>query len=124
AALGLHEQATTLAVGARERAPLVAEQLGFQESLGDGGAVDGDEAALAPAAVPVDGAGHQLLARSAVSQEQHGSVGVRHHPDLLEHALHRLGAAEDVVEAVPALDLGSKPTVLLAKLLVLDRALH
>ena len=78
---------------------------------------------VAAAAVPVDGPRHQLLPRSAVPQEKHRRVGVRHHPDLLEHALHGLRAAEDVVEAVAALDLGPEPTVLLAQLLVLDGAL-
>ena len=75
------------------------------------------------AAVPVDGARHQLLARSAVAQEEHRRVGLRHRPDLLEHPLHGLRAAQDVVEAVPPLDFGAKPAVLLAELLVLHRAL-
>ena len=119
APLGLHEEAPSLPVGAGEGSPLVAEQLGFQQRLGNGRTVDGDEPAFAPAAVPVDGPRHQLLARAAVTQQQHRGVGVRDHPDLLEHALHGLRPAEDVVEAVAALDLGPEPPILLTKLLVL-----
>src|SRR4029450_3462243 len=123
AALSLDEQAPALAVGSRERSALVAEQLRFQQRLGNGSAVDSDEAAVAAAAVPVNGPGHQFLARSAVAQQEYRGVGVGHHANLLEHALHGLRAAEDVVEAVAPLDLGPQPTVLPAELLVLDGAL-
>ena len=49
AAVGLLELADAPGDGAGEGALLVAEQLGFQQGLGDGGAVDGDEAGLARA---------------------------------------------------------------------------
>ena len=47
-AVGFVEQAALLADRSGERAPLVAEELGFQEVLGKRAAVDGDELAAAP----------------------------------------------------------------------------
>ena len=72
AAVALLELADPLAVGAGEGALLVAEQLAFQQGLGNGGAVDGQERPGGPAAVLVDGPGDQLLAGAALAQDQHG----------------------------------------------------
>ena len=47
AAVGLLELADAAGDGAGEGALLVAEQFGFQQVLGDGGAVDGDERLVA-----------------------------------------------------------------------------
>jgi hypothetical protein len=44
---GLREAAFSAGEGSRERAALVAEQLRLEDALGDRGAVDGDEGALA-----------------------------------------------------------------------------
>src|SRR5206468_11867116 len=58
---------------ASERAALVAEQLGFEQVLGNGRAVNRDELALATALL-VHGAGEQLLAGAACAQEHHRYV--------------------------------------------------
>ena len=58
-----------------EGALLVAEQLAFQQRLGDGGAVQADERAFLARAGVVDGAGDQLLAGAAFAADQHGGVG-------------------------------------------------
>ena len=47
--------------GVGERAPFVAEQLGLEQVLGDGGAVDLDELRLRSRAAPVDDAGEPTL---------------------------------------------------------------
>ena len=65
AAVGLLELADAPAVGPGKRPALVAEEFAFQERLGNGRAVDGQERRLAAAAVMVDGASDQFLARAA-----------------------------------------------------------
>ena len=59
---------------AGEGAALVAEQLGLEQVLGDRGAVDRDELALA-AALLVDRAGEQFLAGAARAEQHHRDVG-------------------------------------------------
>jgi len=44
---------------------LVAEERAFQEALGEGGAVEGNERLVATVRILVEGAGHQLLAGGA-----------------------------------------------------------
>ena len=51
-----------------EGAALVAEQLGLEQPLGDGGAGDRDERLVAPRAGVVEGAGHQLLAGAGLAR--------------------------------------------------------
>src|SRR5262249_53223175 len=51
AAVALLELADALAVGPREGASLVAEQLAFQQVFRDGGAIEGQEGGLGPAAM-------------------------------------------------------------------------
>jgi hypothetical protein len=63
------EQAGLVAVGAGECALLVAEQLGLEQVLGQGRAVDGDEAAGA-AGQHVQCAGDELLAGAALAGDE------------------------------------------------------
>ena len=67
AAVALLELADAAAVGPGEGALLVAEQLALQQGLRDGGAVDGQERPGGAAAVLVEGAGDQFLARAALA---------------------------------------------------------
>src|ERR1044071_5473566 len=53
--------------GSGERPALVAEEFRLDERLGDGGAVDGDEGAVAPRRKMMDGAREQLLARARLA---------------------------------------------------------
>ncbi len=62
--LGLHR--------AGERSALEAEQLGLQQRLGDGGAVQVYERPCRPGALAVDAAGQQALARARLAQDEDG----------------------------------------------------
>jgi hypothetical protein len=58
-----------LAIGAGERAADVAEQLGFEQRLGNGAAVDGDEPLLAARAGVVNRARGQFFAGARLAAE-------------------------------------------------------
>ena len=81
--VGRLELADLLLGRAGERALLVAEQLAFQQRLGQGGAVEADERAVLARAGVVDGPGDQLLADAALAADQHRGVGAGHAADLL-----------------------------------------
>ena len=100
AAVALLELADAAPLGAGEGPLLVAEQLAFQQRLGDGGAVDGQERLVGPAAVVVQGPGHQFLAGAALAQDQHVDVLRGDPADGLAHLLHDRAAADDAVAAV------------------------
>ena len=74
AAVALLEPADALGDGAGEGAFLMAEEFAFEELLGDGGAVDGDEILPAALAVMVDGAGDEFLAGAALAGDHHRGV--------------------------------------------------
>src|SRR5262249_4050464 len=71
---GQLEAPRLLAVGARERAALVAEELRLQQRLGQGGAVDGQEGTVGPAARGVNRARDDFLAGAALAGDQHGGL--------------------------------------------------
>ena len=70
-AIGLLELADLLLGGASERPLLVTEELRLDQLLRDRGAVHLDEAVAAPQAVAVDGARDELLAGTALAEQQH-----------------------------------------------------
>ena len=106
AGVGQLEAPFLAAGGAGEGALLVAEQLGLQEILGQGGAVDGDERAVLARRALVDGPRHALLAGAALAEDEHGGRGVGHLLDQRHHAPEgRAGAdhrplAQQVVQAL------------------------
>ena len=63
----------------------MAEQLGLDQLLRQGRAVDEDERLVRAQTVPVDQAGDELLAGAAFALDQHGHVAAR---DLLRHLDH------------------------------------
>ena len=77
AAVGGDELADLLAHRAGEAALLVAEQLGLDQLLGDGRAVDLDQRVRVPLTGAMDGARHQLLAGAALAGDEHGGGGRR-----------------------------------------------
>ena len=81
----------------------VAEQLAFQERVGDGRAVDGDERLVLPGAVVVDGLGHKLLARAAFPLNENVRACIGHGPDHLEDIAHPGRTADDIVDGVLSL---------------------
>ena len=70
--VGLLELADLAFGGAGEGAFLVAEELAFEERLGEGGAVEADEGSFAAGAGVVDGAGDEFLADAAFAADQDG----------------------------------------------------
>ena len=69
--------------GAGEGAALVAEQLGLEQCVRNGRAVDLDEGLVAPPAGQVHRAGEQFLAGARLAQQQHRGLRLR---DALELA--------------------------------------
>ena len=68
---------------AGEGAVRVAEQLAFDQTLGDGRAVDRHERPVPPIAVRVDRLGERLLPGPGFTQEQDGNAAIRHPAGLL-----------------------------------------
>src|SRR6266481_1326019 len=95
AALGALDAAFLPLDGAGERSALVAEQLGLEDGLGDGGAVDGHEGPLRPRRVVVQGAGEELLAGPALPEEEDGGRGRRRLPDDVQRGAQRGALADD-----------------------------
>src|SRR5262249_27509656 len=73
------------------------EQLALQKRAGDGGAVDRQERVPRAAAVLVDGAGDQLLARARLTADQHVDVVGGDAADGLVDLLHGRGDADEGV---------------------------
>jgi hypothetical protein len=90
------EQALVAAVGARERALLVAEELRLEQVLGHGAAVDADEGLLAAVACAVNRAREELLAGARFARDEHARIRRRDHFRLLETGLHRRAPRENL----------------------------
>ena len=73
---GQFELAGPRFVGVGEGPFLVAEQLAFEQRLGDRRAVDGDERLIAAAAEVVDRLADDFLAGAVFAEDQHRQVGV------------------------------------------------
>ena len=84
--------------GAGEGALLVPEELGFEQLLGQRGAVHRDEGVRHSRAIGVDGARDQLLARAGLSDHQDIGLGARGLAHQLEDSAHGRAPADDVVE--------------------------
>jgi len=95
AAIGEFEAADFLADGAGEGAALVAEQFGFEQAAGNGGAIDFDEGPVAAGAEIVDGAGEELLAGAGFAEEKNGGSRGGGELDLREGALESGAFAND-----------------------------
>ena len=66
------ETAFALGMGASERPLLMAEQFTFQ-TFRNGAAIDGNEGAVLPGAVVMDGPGRHFLACPAFTEKKHGA---------------------------------------------------
>ena len=114
------EAPLAVADGVGEGALDVAEELGFEQLLGDCAAVDRDQHPLGTTAVVVERPGDELLAGAALSRDQHRAVGVRHLLDDGEHPLQRCALSDDVVELVAGAELAVERAVLGLEAAVLD----
>src|SRR5207244_13397447 len=74
AAAHLLELADAAAISAGEGALLVAEQLAFEQVLGNGRAVQRQERRLGTWAMLIDGAGDQFLAGAALARDENRDV--------------------------------------------------
>jgi hypothetical protein len=78
-------------------APHVAEELRFQQGLGNGGAVDLHERQLSLRAAMVHGASHQLLSRAGLAGDQHRAAGCRDQLDAADDVGDGTAPADDAV---------------------------
>jgi hypothetical protein len=77
----------------------MAEQLGFDQFGGDGGAVHRDERSILARAAIVHRARDELLARTGVAEDADARFRPRHPIHLRHHALHHLALPDDLVTA-------------------------
>ncbi len=91
---------SALAAGAGVGAAAVAEQLGLDQRLGQGRAVDRDEGAVAPRAAGVHGAREDLLADPGLAVEQQGDGLVEHAAGAADGGVHGRVAAVECGEGV------------------------
>jgi hypothetical protein len=97
ALIRLLEQAGPLADGAGERALRVAEELGFEQLVGQRGAVHGAEPPGAARAARVDRARDELLAAAALPFDEDRIRRERRAPDGVAHAIGGGAASEQIV---------------------------
>ena len=91
----------------------VSEQLGFDQRGNQRGAVHGNEWLVASRARKMNGAGHQLLARSALAQNQHGIVVLADLFDQAVNALHLGREADQSAETRASAQLFAQHAVFL-----------
>src|SRR5215203_135890 len=112
AAVRLAELAGAVAVGPREGAAAVAEELALDQRVRDGGAVHGHEGSPDPVAQLVDAARHQLLAGAGLAADQHAGRGRPHPLQGVEHRAHGRRLARQPPRAGEAPHLLGQPPVL------------
>ena len=95
--------------GAREGPPLVTEELGRGQGLGDRRALDDLERPPRPGRQGVDRPGHQLLARPALALDEDRGGGARGALDPAPQDAHRLRSPQEAVGGAPALLLVQPP---------------
>ena len=119
-----HLELARLAVrGARERAFLVAEELGFEQRFRDRRAVDGHERPVGARAEHVQRPREQFLARPAFAFEEHGGVGRRRALKGHDHVLQLGVLADDLRRAAPRGELVLQKNVLVGQPALHERTL-
>ncbi len=113
AAMGQLETPLAFGGGAGEGAFFVPEQFGLQQGFGQRGTIERDERPFAARTQVVEGAGDDFLAGTALPAQQDRGAAGRHLVDLGKNLLHPLRHADDVFQAVFALQLLLEPVLLL-----------
>jgi len=98
AAIGEFEAANFLTDGAGEGAALVAEELGFEQTARNGGAINFNEGAIAARTEIMDGAGEELLAGGRFRRGGDGSAGGSGELHLSQGPLERGTLADDFLK--------------------------
>ena len=104
AVAGDFEQARLVANRTGEGASHVAEQLGFEQRLGQRRAVDAHERRRGARALIVDQPDDELLAGAALAVDEHGRIERRDARRQLQDVLHRLAAGDEVLRRRMAID--------------------
>src|SRR6185437_4511708 len=102
AAGGGAKDTRTVAKGAGKRASAMAEQLAFEQGLGQGRAIDGDERPVTPGTGAMNAARNQFLAGAGLALDQYRDEGGRGAFHQMEDVLHLGAAADDFGEAAVA----------------------
>ena len=105
AVMGFLEEPHLVLNRPRESPFFVAEEFAFQQVFRQGRAVDGHKRVVLAAAVEMERAGYQLLARAALALDEDGAVGVGHLGDQIIDLLHLRAGADDVLKFVAVLEL-------------------
>ena len=84
-----------------ERTFLVAEELGFEQVLGNGRAVDGDKGSVGARAERVQRAREELFAGAALTLEKHARVGGRRTVERQGYLLEPRVFADNLRRAAP-----------------------
>jgi hypothetical protein len=109
AAVGVPDPTRPIPVGVRVGAAPTPEQLDLDERLGQRGPVQRDEWPLATAAVLVDGARHELLARSRLPEEEQRRIGRDDPVETAQKTVHAAPRAHDGARTGSAASRGSPP---------------
>ena len=107
-----------------KRALFVAEQLAFDQRLGEGGAVQRYKRAVPPSAVVMQGLGDQFLAGAALTGDQHRCPAVGDLFDLAVNLLHWPTFADEVVKRISLSHLCTQLFDFAFELLRVERAVH
>src|SRR5512135_2603444 len=83
----------------------MAEELGFDQTVGNRAAVHGHEPPTRPHAVRVDGARHEFLARAALAGHEYVRLARRRMAHDAEGLTDLRAVADDVLKGVPRLEL-------------------
>src|SRR6201999_315332 len=96
----------TRLVGQRSgnRAPSIAEKLGFDEIGRDGAAVDGDKRTIVAAIVVMDGARNELFAGASLTEDKDGSITLRDTRRLIEDTKERFRIADYALETIALIE--------------------
>src|SRR5688500_11023802 len=77
----------------------MSEELALEQAARNRRAVELHERSRAARAHRMNRSGHELLARSRLTADEHRRIGRRHGPDLRDHAAQRLTGPDDLVAA-------------------------
>ena len=124
APIGFLEQTLLIIDRAGERAAAMAKKLGLEQILRQGAAIDRNKRGKLAAAVEMQGASDQFLARAALAEDQDRAIRIGYPFDQLEYLLHRGGAADDLAELIFFLKLFSQVSRLGDGSVIRKRPLH